>query len=384
MYPLRWFVLFRLDEQHGSFVTAFRGIRPSEDKINWMLLCVYFFIIYCISFVIPKSISVRLKKKYKKMFKFFILFSIILKFLQILLGWRMDRYPTGILRIIGFLDGLMPPDLLILIVILFFDIKKSIIVIAINIMFSFFIASKAGLIHIALSIYSVYILRGGKIINKKFLILFFTIMILYPLIYYIMNRQRNDLIFSKEGLENFLKGENIILFAMLLLSRRITGIDILMIPKIENSMTFSLYSTISYLIKGVLPSNVIDFVIRNDRSIGQGRRFAEEYFGQNETIANAFEISLYGQLYFSNNIIGSIIVLSITIIGIFLLCYKFRNKWIISLTLIYFIKVFCTVIMTGGITGLTVIIRQIFVLIVFVSIYNSIYQNGINGIKELK
>lgn len=372
MYPVRWYVLFKLDEDQGSFVRAFTSIVPDEDKINWILLGIYFFILYCVALIIPVKISIRLQKKHKNLINVFLLMFTSINFLQILSGWRMGKEIAGITAFLGFMNGVVPMDLLLLITLMFYNKKIKFIFVFLYLLSSLLIASKAGIIHIILSIYTVYILKGGKIINKKFLIAVLIIALLYPILYYISTRQRKAMDFSMQGFYNFLGKENLFGFALILLSRRISGIDVLMLPRIENNIAFSFFSMFSYLAKGLFTSSIVNFFIKNNRQIGQGRVFAEEFFGQDESIASSFESSLFGNIYLSNDFVAVTLLLSIVIISIFLIFYRFRKKWIMVLMNLYFIKTFCMIIMTGNVTNLTVLIRQTVILVFVFWIYNLI------------
>jgi hypothetical protein len=383
MYPLRWFTLFVLDESKGTF--AFRSaavdMTVSADKINWIALIIFFIILFCLAIIIPKNLAVKPDFKYEKLIYGILYVMLALQFSLIVTGSRMGAETTNLQQmLIAFIYSFIPIDFFFLLIFIFSNKhKKILLIVAVYIILSFMTGSKSGFIHIALSLYCAYILKGGKIFSVKYIIVAGLLIIMYPVFTYFGYLVRLGQSFSLASFISVIQNKEIIMQGLLEISCRISGIDVLMIPPTDHSAVFSSFNIVLYLLKGLFTANVIDSLLLNDsRSVAIGRVFAEDFLGQDRTTVNGYEPTLYGIIHFSNTPVTTILVLLITVIGVLFIFNRYKNKWIVSSMLVFFIKNFCMIILSGTILNITITIRYLIMFVIFIEIYNLFTKSRIN------
>jgi hypothetical protein len=286
-----------------------------------------------------------------------------------LLGGGMGRRSGIFLRILNFIYSLLSIDLCFIVLFLFFKKSQKILFLLIYIIISFLFGSKSGLLAVGFYMYSAHILKGGKIIEKKYILIMFLLVLSWPIVAYISSTVRSR---GEFNLVNFFSGQNFLLSTAIIgLSRRMGGIDILMISPMDDNVTFSTFNILLYLIKGIFTSGIIDTLLGENYTIGIGTSFAEEFLGQAKGVPNAFSPTLFGVIYLSPDSILTSVLLLITTLGIFYLLIYFKKKWIISLMLLLQIIFFPRIVVfTGTVLQLTVVLRQIIFLFAIVLIYN--------------
>jgi hypothetical protein len=215
------------------------------------------------------------------------------------------------------------------------------------------------------------VLKGGKIVKKQYILIGFILLLLWPMFAYISAILRlstkQDFLYTSVNIKVLLS------IAFIGLSRRLGGIDILMIPILDNNITFSTLNILLYLFKGIFTTGLVDKIMGNNYTTGIGTAFAEEFLSQPKGVPNAFSPTLLGIIYFTPNIVfTSLLLLFVTLLIFIFLSYN-KKKWIISFMLIVQIVMFIRIVVfTGSVSYLTFWIRQIFVFLILITLFDNI------------
>jgi hypothetical protein len=169
-------------------------------------------------------------------------------------------------------------------------------------------------------------------------------------------------------------------FVLVSISRRVSGLDVLMIKTITDNFIFSPFNIIMYFLKGVFTASFID-TLMGTPSYGIGRMFAIEFLDQNKDLANGFEPTIFGVIFHSTNPL--IVSLFLYILCLFpILFFRRQKNSIAKLLLCYFILVLSTVIMSGTIVQLTQVFKFYLVLHILYYLYSKATKNAENSVNH--
>ncbi|TDF35078.1 hypothetical protein EYS14_22135 [Alteromonadaceae bacterium M269] len=294
-----------------------------------------------------------------------------LLFIAIVLGARSGVNLGGVERLIlFFVYSLVPLNLLYFtLLIVRKNNKLNTILFLIP---SALMASKSGMIFALLIFISVKILKREQLISLKAFLASFFVLITYPLFIVIAAYKRE----GRSDFSNFFfsqlesMGEsvlNVYTFVITSISRRVSGLDVLMIPQNDDNVVFSVGSISLYLLKGVLTAAFVDGLL-GQNSYGIGRMFAIEFLNQDVGLANGFEPTLFGIVYHSVNpiFVGLELYLSCALTIIF---FRYKQGSLANLVLCYFVFLYSYVFMTGTIVQLLQVFRFYIALIVIYYFY---------------
>jgi hypothetical protein len=362
-----------MDNAQYSFVYRFWNYQASTDKIDWVLLTIFSLILYLIALIIPIKLTIILKNKHKKLLNILIWFTLGIFVTMTLSGGGMGQRSGIFVRILNFIYSLLSMDLSFIFLFLFVKKSQKLFFLLVYIIITFMFGSKSGLLTVGFYMYCIHILKGGKIIEKKYMLIMFLLILSWPIVAYISGNVRAR---EEFNLFDFFSGRKFLLSVTIIgLSRRMGGIDILMISPIADNVTFSAFNIFLYLIKGIFTSGIIDAILGKDYTVGIGTSFAEEFLGQTKGVPNAFSPTLFGIIHLSPDAILTSIILLIATLCIFYLLIYFKKKWIISLMLLMQIIIFPRIVVFAGtVLLLTAVVRQIIFLSAIMLLYNYIKE----------
>ena len=370
MYPLRYISLFYLDTSYWSFCFNNWDFKVDNTKIEISYILIFVIFLFLFTLLFPKTIVIRVNNMQRQ---FIYLCSCITVFLSLILlvsGSKMGSNSNLFHKIVSFfMTSLIPRDFIILLVILFTKgmFKKFILLIYISILF--LSGSKSGIFLILLMFFVSHIALGKSVLNFKYICLFLTSIAFYPFFLYLGYINRFGVNLSFFDIKEIMLNYNIIETSFLQISRRLSGIDILMIDAIDNNIVFSVESILSYLFKGLSTAYIYDIFISQQSSFGIGRSFAIEFLGQSKDLPNGFEPTLFGLIYFSNEpFIIFILISVVSVITLFVILH-FAKNWLGLSYIIFFIFQFTLLILTGTILNLTINIRYILFSLILYSLY---------------
>lgn len=363
LYPLRYLTLSSVET---SFVFQKQGRAIAWERIDIIELSFFCAIVLSLGFLLPKLLNLKIKIYHLNLLRslFYVQVFLVL-FVSLFLGAKMGTEQTIIHKLIFFcVHSLVPFDMLFLGLLLFLRNRKEIVFICfIFIVLAILKGSKSSLFFLLMAWYSVHILKGGSILNKKYLIYGAVVILLFP----ILSTVGNFIRLSGEGVDlssisKFLSFNfELVELAFVAVSRRISGIDILMLEPVLNNNVFSNQSILLYYFKGFVPAFIVDTVIGN-QSVGIGRLFAIEFLGQSPLLANAYGVSLFGVIHYANNKFFVVFLYLFSVVIFFYITRVYKQKWIVAYTAIYFVHQVPILLMSGYPLKITIFYRYIFVL----------------------
>lgn len=369
LYPLRYLTLSMVET---SFVFEKQGFAVSWAKVNPIELVVFSVIVILLGFLLPNKLKFSMKTCHLSLLRWIFYVQVLLiLFLSVVLGAKMGTEQTVAHKLVFFLvNSLIPFDMLFLGLILFLKNKREVVFICLIFIFLAILkGSKSSLFFLLMTLYSVHILKGGSIFNRKYFLYGLVVILLFPIFSTIGNFIRA----SGEGVDItttsrfFLINMDVVKLAFVAVSRRISGIDTLMLDPVLNNTVFSNYSILLYYVKGFIPAFIVDSFMGN-QSVGIGRLFAIEFLGQAPTVANAYGVSLFGVIHYANNRAFVGILYFISIAAFFCVIRTYKNKWIISFSAIYFVHEMPILLMSGYPLKITIFYRYILFLALFAGI----------------
>jgi len=368
LYPVR--VLSLLIDQN-SFVFQSYGFRIVWDNINFFILFFIIIFFYLLSFFIPKVIEFSITNRKKNILIFIFLIQCILSIFNSMTGARMGNDISAFQKVLGGLVySIIPIDFFFMTVLIIEKktLKRSLFILF-YIMTFFVIGSKSGIFNVILILFFVKISLGTKILFKRYLLIFSLTALSYPFLAVVsgfvrMGGQMNVQVLLENSSQLINEhGIELLRYSLISLSRRLSGIDILMIPKMNNE-TFSSLNILLYSIKGLIPAGIIDFVM-NKSTYSLGREFSIEFLKQDPNFVNAYGVSFIGTVLFSNSPFFVCIYLFLLLFLIIIILNKFRKNDFVVYLYIYFIIQFpLNVLMSGSPINITIIFRYLFYLFV--------------------
>ncbi len=368
LYVIRYWTL-SLDLNSFQFVKF--GISANLGELNFFTLSLFISIQFSLYFLVPERVTFFVDNKFVNLVQKAFYLETALLFIAIVLGARSGVNLGGVERLIlFFVYSLVPLNLLYFtLLIVRKNNKLNTILFLIP---SALMASKSGMIFALLIFISVKILKREQLISLKAFLASFFVLITYPLFIVIAAYKRE----GRSDFSNFFfsqlesMGEsvlNVYTFVITSISRRVSGLDVLMIPQNDDNVVFSVGSISLYLLKGVLTAAFVDGLL-GQNSYGIGRMFAIEFLNQDVGLANGFEPTLFGIVYHSVNpiFVGLELYLSCALTIIF---FRYKQGSLANLVLCYFVFLYSYVFMTGTIVQLLQVFRFYIALIVIYYFY---------------
>jgi hypothetical protein len=369
LYPLR---IITLDSHPQSFVFKNFGY-----GVDWSRIAIYEYLLLFISILllalfVPKQLTLKVKKPHIQLIEKIFYFEILISFVVFyLLGSKMGMNLGLVEKLLLFLVySLLPFDLIFFSLLLIVKNKNKIVIICIiYAVLALLRGSKASLFFLLMALFSISVLRGGKVLNFKYILFTALAVILFPtfavLGYFFrgefsFNEMINTLGFSTRVLE----------VAGVAFSRRISGVDVLMLEQIENNTVFSIGELGLYYLKGLFTAFFVDAFRPDGLSAGIGRMFAIEFLSQPKDIANAYGVTLLGVIHYSNEKILISLLYFLSIAGLLTTLNIYKHKWVVAIVLLYFVYQFPIFIMSGSPIMLSTPIRYFIVLTVVIYLYN--------------
>ncbi|MEZ8341242.1 hypothetical protein AB6D05_03970 [Vibrio cyclitrophicus] len=319
---------------------------------------------FSLVFFIPKRLFIDISKRFVNFLQLIFYVETALLFIVVLMGVKAGVNQNIVDKsVLFFVYSLMPISLVYFFLLIIKDNNKinTVLFLAPTIL----MASKSGMIFSLVLMLSAKVLKREPIFTFKVSLSILFVFLLYPVLITIA-------IFKRTGGESFLGfftsllshmgGDFLSIYGFVLtsISRRVSGIDVLMIPTVIDNFVFSLPSIFLYALKGFFTAAFIDTMLSMD-SVGIGRLFAIEFLNQNKELANGFEPTFYGVVFHSlTPFVSSILLYCICLFPI--LFFRFQKNNIASLMLCYFIFVYIFVFMSGTIVQLTQVFRFYIIL----------------------
>lgn len=371
LYPLRYLTL---SQDTYSFQFVKFDISADLIGLNLSYLAAFILLQLSLGFFIPKVFHINCNKKLIDFLQKIFYLETFLLFIVVLLGVRAGVNQTIVDKIILFFVYSLIPINLIYFFLNITQIKNKWNTVLFLIP-TILMASKSGMIFALLLILSAKILKKEKIINVKIIFGFLTVFLSYPVLITISAYHRfgtgNFFTFFISNLSNM--GEDVLSlygFVLTSISRRVSGLDVLMIPSVPDNFVFSITSILLYIMKGIFTASVVDGILSLD-SFGIGRAFAIEFLQQSKDLANGFEPTLYGIVFHSPNpLISTVILYILCLLPILFL--KYQKSSIALLLLCYFVFVYVFVFMTGTIVQLSQVFRFYIVIYSLYYIYKKV------------
>jgi hypothetical protein len=237
--------------------------------------------------------------------------------------------------------------------------------------------SKAAIVFVILYLIGYKLLVKERIFDIRNIILIGLAVVCYPIIsiysYYLRFKENNFFNFLKESL-NYLLSSDVSYFGVLIssLSNRLTAIDIFSLDLIKTTWLLDASGTIVYFFKGVFIAQLVDLYVSHT-NFSVGRVFAIEYLGQEIDVANAFELTLLGNILLSGTQVATACVVFLIVTLMFLLMRYLSNKgkWYFQVMYMYYLLQVIILLMTGNIQDLGFILRLTFSLYIISLIINS-------------
>ena len=371
LYPVRYFTL-----SQNPYSFQFVKFDLSVDFFEFNLFHLILFILLQLSlyFFIPKAVYIKHNEKFIDFLQKLFYLETVLLLIVVLLGVRAGVNVTIVDKIVLFFVYSLIPINLIYFFLNLTKIKNKWNTVLFLIP-TILMASKSGMIFALLMILSAKILKKEKIINFKIVLGFLCVFLSYPVLITVAAYQRIEassfFTFFTSNLSNM--GEDVLSlygFVLTSISRRVSGLDVLMIPTVTDNFVFSITSIILYIMKGIFTASAIDNILSLD-SFGIGRIFAIEFLQQSKELANGFEPTLYGIVFHSPNpLISAIILYFLCLLAILFL--KYQKSSIALLLLCYFVFMYVYVFMTGTIVQLSQIFRFYIVIYSLYYIYKKV------------
>ncbi len=369
LYPLR---MFTLDSHPRSFVFANFGYSVDWDRIAMSEFVLLFASLLVLALLVPKRLTLNVKSPHVKLIERIFYFEVIISFVVFyLLGSKMGMN-LGIVEklLLFFVYSLLPFDLMFFSLLLVVKNKKKVIFICIIYgVLALLRGSKASLFFLLMALFSISVLRGGKIFNLKYILFSSFSVILFPTFAVLGYFFRGDFSFN-EMVNSLGFNSRVLEVAGVAFSRRISGIDVLMLNEIENNTVFSTVELGLYYLKGVFTAFFVDVFRADGLSAGIGRMFAIEFLAQPKDVANAYGVTLLGVIHYSDNKVLTAILYFISTSGLLLAFNYYKKKWLVALVLLYFIYQFPIFMMSGSPIMLSTPIRYLTVFAVVMYGYN--------------
>lgn len=364
LYPLRILILKHNPlEYELQYIPHIPYKIFSVEKIPLENIIIFILLLYLLAIIIPKRIKVNEISNYRLYIKIFYIQNIFYASFLLLGVYTMGKEMNIVSRILfGLIDGILGRDFIFLIILIGKiqtnkKIKKYFLLYSLP---SIIMGSKSGVI-LAI-IYTLTILIGfnKKIFKIRYLIGVILVYLSYPLIYTLSWAIRLG-----GSIDSRIYDEFSIYTPLELISKRVNAIDILMAEKnnILNIKELSTSSLFEKIIAAILTRGAVSNFLNKD-ILPYGVVFSQEVMHQPKNIINGFEPTLFGVIYYSENMYQTFILLVVTILILILFMYNLSKKNF-SIFLIIFLMTFLITIMTG-------IFANIYILFRYWIIFNTI------------
>lgn len=380
MYLLRTVILNKYPSEYEfQYISFINFTNYNYDKIPKNALILFVVTLYIIIiFFCPKVIKIKKLKHmqiYKKIFILQnIIYFILISFFSL---YTMGKEVNITQRIIiGLIENILGRNFLFIIVLIdnFLNKKNNLFYMFIYICPTIVMGSKSGIILCVL--YYIFLKIGfkEKIINLKILIISIILYIFYPLLYSLswIIRLGGELNFS------IIFKNYHFLNTLFLLSKRVTGIDILMFDR-DIVNTIDIFTSNNFFIKilcAIFTRGMISKIINKD-VLPYVSEFSKYIMNQKEGIINAFEPTLFGVFYYSSNPILLFFYFHV-IIFLFILIIKKINKKIYNYFLIVLVLDYVVLILHGNYPNFFINFRFIFIFLILSGFFNSLKLNKMN------
>lgn len=379
LYIARYFILF--DEDRFIFKRFVQMVDLNEAPIFYLL--VFIASLYSLSLVLPKIIEVKVNYKFVTFLRRLFYIEFVVYIISVLfLGMRMGAESTILTQIAAFILSSIIPYNLVVFLLFLLDSNGKKLISLLFVIPSLLLASKSGIIHLLLIYIFTSFLKNNSIFNAKLLIRASVVYLLFPFMILVASYGRN----GKGNVLSYVSAEfasfgntafemyELMLFK---LSDRITGLDVLLVHGQDNTV-FSAISVAFYLIKGLFTASIFN-ALSGLQNIGMGRLFAIEFFKIPTTLVTAFEPTLFGVIYLSDDSLYVSALLVFTVLFILLFFMK-NNNMVSKLMVAFFLYQLVLVIMTGLVTQLTQVLRfWVFLNIIYYFYIRLLYPVNLKG-----
>lgn len=377
LFPVRYFVLC---EYKYSFVFKPFGFDFNLNNFPLLLVVIFIVVMYLVSFLFPKKIVIKPSKGLVNFLTklFYIEFTLYIVAV-LFLGMKMGSEASVLAQIIALFIFSLVPFSFCTFSLLIFRPELKFRVCILYVIPTLLVASKSGFIHFFIMFVFYKMLKKESVFNIKISIVVSCLLMAYPIFMTIASYGRNGdgniVTFVYNEIASY--GETmyaIYEFVFVKISKRVSGVDVLLLPNIENTV-FSLEMILMYIFKGVFTTSIFNFLSGID-NFGMGKLFAIEYINLDENLASSFEPSLLGVIYLSQQqyIVALSIFVTVVLITIFL---RKLTDSLSKLFLVFFSYQLVIVIMTGLVTHISQVFRFWLITTVIFFVYKKI--KGSNG-----